>query len=123
MPDEHGQQPVRVQPIGLGPPCSAVDFDARGIHDDVGDAELAEPSMEPPAVPTRLVDAVHLGPPADLEPRGGLEDVGSDRSRIARGHGVATHVKSVIAEADLPALVAQIEAHVQGAVGGRILAL
>jgi len=58
--DEHGQQLVRIQPIGLGLPCPAVHFDARGIHDDVADAELAQPSMEPPAVATGLVDAVHL---------------------------------------------------------------
>ncbi len=120
--DEHGQQFVRIQPIGLGSPCSAVDFDARGIHDDVGDAELAEPSMEPPAVPTRLVDTVDLRPPADLEPRSGLEDVGSDGRSVARGDGVATHVEAVIAKADLPALVAEVEADVQRAVGRRILA-
>jgi hypothetical protein len=79
--------------------------------------------MEPPAVPTCLVDAVDLRSTVDLEPRGGLEDVGSDGRRIARGDGVATHVEAVIAKADLPALVAEVEADVQSAVGGRILAL
>jgi hypothetical protein len=37
--------------------------------------------------------------------------------------GVAIHVKAIIAKADLPALVAQVEAHVQSASGRRILAL
>jgi hypothetical protein len=49
--------------------------------------------------------------------------VGSNGSRIAGGDGMATHVKAVIAEADLPALVTEVEAHVQSAVGGRILTL
>jgi hypothetical protein len=122
MSDEHCQQFVRIQPIGLSLPRSAVDFDARWIHDDVVDAEFAQPSMEPPAVPTCLVDAVHLGAPADLEPRGGLEDVGRDGGRVAGGDGIATHMKPVIAEADLPVFVAEIKADVQGAARGRILA-
>jgi hypothetical protein len=81
-------------------------FDARRIHDDVADAELAQPPMEPPAVPTCLVNAVHLRSAADLESRGGLKDVGRDGRRIAGGDAVATHVEAVIAKAELPALVA-----------------
>ena len=122
VPDEHSQQFVGIQPVCLGLPSSAVDFDARWINDDVADAELAQPSMEPPAVPASLVDAVNLGPPADLEPRSGLENVGRDGGRIAGGNGITTHMKPVIAEADLPALVAEVEADVQSAAGGRILA-
>jgi hypothetical protein len=48
--------------------------------------------------------------------------VGSDGRRISGGDGVATHVKAIIAKADLPTLVAEIEADVQSAAGGRILA-
>jgi len=43
--------------------------------------------------------------------------------RVAGGHGVATHVEAVIAKAHLPTLVAEVEADVQSAVGGRILAM
>ena len=78
--------------------------------------------MEPPAVASGLVDTVDLGPPADAQALCGLQDPGSDGRRIAGGNRVPTHLESVVAEADLPVLVAEIKGYVQSASGGRILA-
>jgi hypothetical protein len=78
--------------------------------------------MEPPAIAPSLVDAAHVGASADIEPRCGLEKVGSNGRRIASGDGAATHMKTSSPMTDLPALVAEIEADVQSVARGRILA-
>src|SRR5437899_6546508 len=122
MANEHRQQLVGIQPIGLGSPCASIDLDACRINHDVVNAQLAQPAVQPPAVAPGLVTAVHLGPSASLESRCGLDDAICHGSCIAGADGIATDAVPAIADADLPLLVAELEAHVQIALLRHMLA-
>ena len=58
---QHRQQLVAIEPIGLGAPGAPVHLDARGVDHDVVDALLDQPAVQPPAVAAGLVAGVHLG--------------------------------------------------------------
>src|SRR2546422_9988295 len=102
MANEHRQQLVGIQPIGLGSPCASIDLDACRIDHDVVDAQLAQPAVQPPAVAPGLVTAVHLRLTAGLESRCGLDDAIRHGICMTSGNGIATDAVPAIADADLP---------------------
>src|SRR5688500_9549654 len=55
--DEHAHQLARIEPIGLCPALAAVDLDARGVDNAIGDPATHEVAMEPKAVASRFVTA------------------------------------------------------------------
>ncbi len=122
MTNEHCQEFVCVQPVRLGPTRTAVDLNTCRVDDDVIDTQVTKPTMEPPAVSTGFVDAVHERSTAKLEASSSLDDAVGYCHRIARGDGVPAHAGTPVTEAEMPLLVTQIEAHVQGCAGSRILA-
>src|SRR5687768_932452 len=97
MPDKHRQQLVCVKPIGLGPPSSPADLDARRVDHDVVHALLTEPAMQPPAVAPRFVAAVNVRSVASLKPLGRLGDVMGNGFRIAGSNRVAAHAAAAVA--------------------------
>jgi hypothetical protein len=92
--NEHGQKLVSIEPVGLGPPRASVELDACCIDHDVVDAQLAQPTMQPPAVTPSLVAAVHPRLGASAQPRPGLDDAISYGSCIAGTHGLATYASA-----------------------------
>src|SRR5215213_6406735 len=56
------QQHRRIEPIGLGPPCPAVDLQAAGIHHLAGGPFGCEAALQPEPVVAGLVadDGLHL---------------------------------------------------------------
>src|SRR5262249_36834627 len=57
--DEHRQQFVDVETIGLGAALTAIDLDRRGVDDEVVDPLVSEGAMEPEAVAAGLVAGDH----------------------------------------------------------------
>jgi hypothetical protein len=103
-----------------GPP---IDFDARGVDHDVVDALLDQPAVQPPAVSAGLVAGVDLALGAQAAARTGLAQALQHCNGVAGVHGVAARAALAVAQAQLPLLVGQLEAHEQLALARRILAL
>ena len=112
--DQQREQLVSVEPISLGSACETIDLDAGRVNNDVVHAQLAQPSMEPPAIASFHVDAVDLGPPSDSQALRGFKNSSSNGGRIAGGDRVPTHLASVVAAADRTFLVTEIKGYVQG---------
>jgi hypothetical protein len=55
IPRQQTEQAVQIDAVGLRPPRSSVDFDARRIHDQILDTVRDQPPMEPEPFPTGLV--------------------------------------------------------------------
>ncbi len=123
MAQQHRQQLVAIEPIGLGPPGVSVHLDARGVDHDVVDTLLDQPAMQPPAVTAGFVAGVHLGLRLELAALPGLADAARDCGRVARVNAVPARPAVAVARRQLPGLVAEFEAHVQLAQERRILDL
>src|SRR5262252_1458866 len=67
--------------------------------------------MQPPAVTAGLVAAVH--PRFAVRPRRRLGDAVGHLLGLPGLDAVAAHAASIVADADVPALVAELKAHVQ----------
>lgn len=65
--EEHRHELAGVETIGLRPPAAAIDFDARRVHDAVGDAATRERAVQPEPVPAGLVAALDRGTSRDPE--------------------------------------------------------
>ena len=120
---QHRQQLVAVQAIGLGSPGPPVDLDARGVDHDVVDDLLDKPAVQPPAVPAGLVAGVDLALGAQAAARAGLGQALQHCDGVAGVHGVAARAAPAVADRQLPRLVGQLEAHEQLALARRILTL
>jgi hypothetical protein len=66
--DQRPEQHRRVEPIGLGAPCPAVDLQAAGVHHPAGDPLGREAALQPEPVVARLVadDDLHITTAARL---------------------------------------------------------
>jgi len=120
---QHDQQLVAVQAIGLGASGTPIDLDARGVDHDVVDALFDQPAVQPPTVAAGLVAGVDLALGAQAAARAGLGQTLQHCDGVASVHGIAARAAPAVAEAQLPLLVGQLEAHVQVTLARRILAL
>ena len=120
---QHRQQLVAIEPIGLGSPGAPVHLDARGVDHDVVDALLDQPPVQPPAVAAGFVAGMHLGLRLELAALLGLAYAIQDRFLVAGVHAISARAATTIAGRQLPLLVAELEAHVQLALDRRILAV
>jgi hypothetical protein len=120
---QHRQQLVAIEPVRLGPPGAPVHLDARGVDHDVVDALLDQPPVQPPTVAAGLVTGMHLGITAQAAARPRLGHAIRDCVRVTSVDGVPARAAPAIAQRQLPLPVAELEAHVQRALGRRILAL
>ena len=59
--DEHHGQADGIEVVGLGASLTAIDLDTRGIDDDILNAVLEQEAMDPEAIATRLITALHRG--------------------------------------------------------------
>ena len=123
MAQQHRQQLVAIEAVGLGPPGVSVHLDAGGVDHDVVDTLLDQPAVQPPAVAACFVARVHPGLRLELAALPGLADAVRNCGRVAGVHVVAARAAAAIARRHLPGLVAELEAHVQLARDRRILAL
>src|SRR5262249_48166107 len=80
--NQHRQQLVTVQSVGLHSPRPAVHFDARRIHHHVVDTLFDKPTVQPEAVAPRLVTAVHIRLRAQPAARLGLGDAFTHSRRV-----------------------------------------
>src|SRR5678810_169358 len=55
MAQQHRQQLVAIEAVGLGPLGASVHFDAGGVDHDVVDTLLDQPAVQPPAVAAGFV--------------------------------------------------------------------
>jgi len=112
MPDQLRQQPICVEPIGLHVTQPPAHLDARRVHHLVLDADASQVSVQPEAVPFRLVAAHHPGrgrhPEALLRLRHRLAEF----QQICGRHGYLAALGTV-AEGQPPSPVAQLQRHVQ----------
>jgi len=110
---QHRQQLVAVQAIGLGAPGTPVHLDAAGVDHEVVGALFAQPAMEPPAVASGFVAAVHSGLRPKLAAISRLGDAVRDGGRVVRVDVVPVRGSMTIAGRQLPLLVAKLKAHVE----------
>jgi hypothetical protein len=94
---QHRQQLAAVEPIGLGPPRPAIDFDAGRVHHDVVDALLKQPPVQPEAVAARLVATVHHDITHQAAARLRLGDGVQHRPLVPRVHRVAARSPRLVA--------------------------
>jgi hypothetical protein len=120
---QHRQQLVAIEPVGLCTPGAPVDFDARRVDHDVVDAVLDQPPVQPPTVAARLVARMHPGLGAHTIARSRPGHAIKDRTGIASLNAVPTRTATTVADRQLPRPVAELQAHVQLALGRRILAM
>jgi hypothetical protein len=120
---QHRQQLVAIEPVGLGTPGAPVHLDARGVDHDVVDALLDQPAVQPPAVAARLVARVHLGLGAQATACSCLRNAIKYGGGIAGVDVVPPWAAPAVTHRQFPRLVAELEAHVQPTLGRRILAL
>lgn len=123
LSQQHDQQLVSVQAIGLGSPGTPIDLDARGVDHDVVDALLDQPAVQPPAVAAGLVAAVDLALGAQAATLSGLRQALQHCDGVAGVHAISARASPAVANRQLPCLVGQLEAHVQLDLARRILAL
>ncbi|WP_244504062.1 hypothetical protein [Variovorax sp. CF079] len=123
MAQQHRQQLVAIEPVGLGPPGVSVHLDAGGVDHDVVHTLLDQPAVQPPAVAACFVARVHLGLRRELAALSGLADAVRNCGRVAGVHVVPARAAVAIARCHLPGLVAELEARVQLALDRRILTL
>src|SRR2546428_7129755 len=83
---QHRQQLVAIEPVGLGAPGVPVHFDAGGVDHDVVDALLGQPAVQPPAVPAGFVAGIHLGLRLELAALPGLAYALHHRGHVAGLH-------------------------------------
>jgi hypothetical protein len=119
---QHRQQLVAIEPVGLGSPGASVDLDAGRVDHDAVDALPDQPAMQPPAISSCLVAGVHLHLCSELAALLGLAQAVNNRGRVAGIYRVSARAVAPIAGGQFPLLVAQLEAYVQGALNRRILA-
>ena len=120
---QHRQQLVAIEPVGLRTPGAPVDFDARRVDHDVVDALSDQPTVQPPTVAAGLVAAMHPGLGAHTTARSRLGHAVKHSSSIASRDVVPARTATAVADRQLPRPVAEFEAHVQLALARRILAL
>ncbi len=114
VPDQHSEQFLPVQPIGLHPALAPVHFDACRIHDEALNALGLQPPMEPEALPARLV-AGH-DPHLSLQPEPPLRilDLSENCAPVSRSYlplpGFTTHTSS---HGESPVEIVQFEGYVQ----------
>ncbi len=121
--NQHREQLVTVQPVGLGPPRAAVDFNARRIHHDVVDTLLDEPAVQPEAVAPGLIAAMHARLRRKPATRLGLGDALEQRRGVPCRYRIAARAARPVAQRQLPILLTQFEGHVQLARFYRMLSL
>src|ERR1700676_2751060 len=121
--NQHCQQLVAVQPVGLGAPRAAIDFNARRIHYDVVDTVFDEPAVQPEAVPPGLIAAAHARLRRQPATRLGLGDALEQRRGVPCRHRIAARAAHPVAQRQLPMLLTQFEGHVQLARFYRMLSL
>ena len=121
VPQQHRQQLVPIEPIGLGPPGAPVDLDAGRVHHDVVDTLRTQPAVQPPAVATRFVATVHRRARRQLAAPARLGDARQNTGLIAGAHRIPARPAPAIAQRQRPALVAQLEAQVQSTANRRIV--
>jgi len=112
MPDELGEQPIAVRPIGLHVLEPPAHLDRGGVRDLVLEAVARQVPVHPEAVPSRLVATQHPG--RGGEPQGLFRPrhLASEPRQIRRRHRYLPALGAV-AERQSPALVAQLQRHVQ----------
>ncbi|PSL79537.1 hypothetical protein C7T35_36925 [Variovorax sp. WS11] len=113
VPNQHRQQLISIKAIGLGAPRPAIDFDASGIDNDAVHAQLDEPTMQPPAISTCFVAAVHLRTRWCLEPLASTNDAIRQTGLTASGHCVTTYYTTAVAKRELPVLVTELKAQIE----------
>src|SRR5882672_6055065 len=94
MNEECPHQLVQVDPIGLGAPCTAVDFDAGRVDLVIHHPMLRQPPMQPVPVEARLVarqDAHRLAAARRL--RASVCKPCGQRLQVAAGYRVAAHFR------------------------------
>jgi len=123
MAQQHRQQLVAIEPVGLGPPGASVHFNAGGVDHDVVHTLLDQPAVQPPAVTAGFVARVHLGMRFELAAIPSLANAAGNCGHVAGVNAIAARGAAAIARRQLPGLVAELEAHVQLARDRRILAL
>ena len=112
---EHGDQLLDVEAIGLGVLAATTDLDAGGIYDQVGDVLAFEKAVQPEAVPAGFVAAHHRCSSGQAEPLLGQRDLLLERGRVASGDlALPRGLAEADREAQLPVLVAQLEGQVEG---------
>ncbi len=85
--DQHGQELADVEPIALGAAGAAIDLDAGGVDDAVGDGVVLEIAMEPEAVAAGLVAGENRGVVGEGEAVPCAEDLALKGIEIASGDG------------------------------------
>ena len=113
VPQQHRQQLVAIEPIGLGPPGAPVDLDAGRVHHDVVDTLLTQPAVQPPAVTTRFVATVHRCARRQPATSPRLTDASQHLGLRAGTHRVPARTATAAAQRQRPALVAQFKTQVQ----------
>ncbi len=121
--NQHREQLVTVQPVGLGAPRAAIDFDARRIHHDVVDTVRDEPAVQPEAVAPGLITAAHARLRRQPAARLGLGNALEQRRGVPCRHRIAARAAHAVAQRQLPILLTQFERHVQLARFYRMLSL
>jgi hypothetical protein len=121
--NQHREQLVAVQPVSLGAPRAAVDFNARRIHHDVVDTVRDQPAVQPEAVAPGLITAVHARVRRNRAARLGLGDAFKQRRRVPCAYRIATWPACPVAQRQFPILLTQFKGHVQRARFYRMLSL
>src|ERR1039457_1151154 len=120
---QHRQQLVTIQPVGLGAPRAAVHFNARRIHHDVVDTVFDEPAVQPEAVAPGLIAAAHARLRRKRATRLGLGDALEQRRGVPCRQRIAAWTARAVAQRQLPIFLTQFERHVQLARFYRMLSL
>jgi hypothetical protein len=110
---QHRQQLVAIEPVGLCTPGAPVHFDTRRVDHDVVDALSDQPPVQPPTVAAGLVAAMHPGLGAHTTARSRLGHAVKHRSGIASLDAVPARTATAVADRQLPRPVAELQAHVQ----------
>ena len=113
MAQQHRQQLVAIESVGLCTPGAPVDFDARRVDHDVVDALSDQPPVQPPTVAAGLVAAMHPGLGAHTTARSRLGHAVKHRSGITGVDAVPARTATAVADRQLPRPVAELQAHVQ----------
>ncbi len=112
---EHGQQLLDVEAVGLGVLAAAADRDAGRIHHPVSHVLALAKAVQPEAVAAGFVAAQHRRRGGQAEPLLGQRELLFERGRGARSDlALARGLAEADGEAQLPFLVAQLEGQVQG---------
>ena len=107
---QHPHQPRAFQPVGLGAPLPAIHLDAGRVHDQILDARLAQPPMNPKPIAARFIHRAHRRISRQPEVALGLSDRLLQAGEVAGRH-IDLADFDAITEGQFPIALAEFDRH------------